>query len=97
MKNILKFSIAVLLMAMYACKDYKPEVDRLNRERDSLISTSFLKDSTIDSFLGDFNGIEASLDSINQIHASITLDRKRDPEMGGTVKDRIRKNMESIA
>ncbi|HOZ83122.1 MAG TPA: hypothetical protein PLU85_04435 [Bacteroidia bacterium] len=97
MKNILKFSVVFLFLAVYACKDYKPEVDRLNRERDSLINTSFLKDSTIDSFLGDFNGIEASLDSINQIHAAITLDRKRDPEMGGTVKDRIRKNMESIA
>lgn len=96
MKHYLKFSY-VLLLVLFSCKDYKPEVDRLNRERDSLINSSSLKDSTIDSFLGDFNDIEASLDSINQIHAAITLDRKNDPEMGGTVKDRIRRNMESIS
>lgn len=95
MKNYLKYSY-VLLMMLFSCKDYKPEVDRLNHERDSLINNSNLKDSTIDSFLGDFNEIEASLDSINQIHAAITLDRKNDPEMGGTVKDRIRRNMENI-
>ncbi|MBS1763703.1 MAG: hypothetical protein JSS90_01920 [Bacteroidetes bacterium] len=95
MKHYLKFSY-VLLLVLFSCKDYKPEVDRLNRERDSLINNSSLKDSTIDSFLGDFNEIEASLDSINQIHSAITRDRKNDPEMGGTVKDRIRRNMESI-
>jgi uncharacterized coiled-coil protein SlyX len=86
----------VFVLSFASCTDYKPEVDRLNRERDSLINVGTKKDSTIDSFLGDFNAIESSLDSINQIHAAITLDRKRDPEMGGTVKDRIKRNMESI-
>ncbi len=92
-----KFTILCLLVvSVQACKDYKPEVDRLNKERDSLMNVGARKDSTIDVFLGDFNEIEGSLDSINQLHSAITLDRKSDPEMGGTVKDRIRKNMESI-
>ena len=90
------FSVFVLFTTLYSCKDYKPEVDRLNRERDSLITNGVRKDSTIDVFLGDFNSIESSLDSINQMHMAITMDAKSDPEMGGTVKDRIRKNIDNI-
>lgn len=89
-------SFIVVICSLFACKDYKPEVDRLNKERDSLITVGVKKDSTIDVFLGDFNSIETSLDSINQMHMAITMDAKSDPEMGGTVKDRIRKNIENI-
>lgn len=85
-----------IFSGLFSCKDYKPEVDRLNKERDSLINVGVKKDSTIDVFLGDFNDIEGSLDSINQLHSVITLDQKSDPEMGGTVKDRIRKNIDNI-
>ncbi len=89
-------SLFSILFLLTACKDYKPEVDRLNKERDSLITSAVRKDSTIDVFLGDFNSIESSLDSVNQLHMAITMDAKSDPEMGGTVKDRIRRNIENI-
>ncbi len=89
-------SAGILITSLFSCKDYKPEVDRLNKERDSLITAGVRKDSTIDVFLGDFNSIESSLDSINQLHMAITMDAKSDPEMGGTVKDRIRKNIDNI-
>lgn len=88
--------IAVISTFIFSCKDYKPEVDRLNTERDSLIRLGGTKDSTIDSFLGDFNAIDASLDSVNQMHMAITIDTKNNPEMGGDVKERIRKNIDNL-
>lgn len=81
---------------LFSCKDYKPEVDRLNLERDSLIRLGGFKDSTVNSLLGDFNAIDISLDSINQLHTAITLDTKSNPEMSADVKERIRKNIENI-
>jgi uncharacterized coiled-coil protein SlyX len=95
----MKQYIALAAMAatlIFSCKDYKPEVDRLNHVRDSLLHAGGEKDSTIDGFLGNFNSINSSLDSINQLHNAITMDQKDNPEMKGTVKDRIRQNIESI-
>ncbi|HNR19467.1 MAG TPA: hypothetical protein PKN75_05025 [Bacteroidia bacterium] len=87
---------SIICSVFFSCKDYKPEVDRLNLERDSLIRLGGTKDSTVNSLLGDFNAIDASLDSINQLHTAITLDTKSNPEMNADVKERIRKNIENI-
>lgn len=96
MKNYLMITAVLCSLVIYSCKDYKPEVDRLNHERDSLLRAGGLKDSTLDVFLGDFNSIDASLDSINQLHQAIMMDQKSNPETDANVKDRIRMNIESI-
>lgn len=95
MKRILLLAFLAITVT-FSCKDYKPEVDRLNLERDSLLRLGGEKDSTVNSLLGDFNAIDASLDSINQLHTAITLDTKSNPEMSANVKERIQKNIENI-
>ncbi|MBK7854899.1 MAG: hypothetical protein IPJ79_08345 [Bacteroidetes bacterium] len=87
---------SIICSVFFSCKDYKPEVDRLNLERDSLIRLGGTKDSTVNSLLGDFNAIDASLDSINQLHTAITLDTKSNPEMNADVKERIRKILKTL-
>lgn len=96
LKNYFFIIAALCSLVIYSCKDYKPEVDRLNHERDSLLRAGGLKDSTIDVFLADFNGIDASLDSINQLHQAITMDQKNNPEMNETVQQRIQTNIQTL-
>lgn len=94
MKKLLFFALTAITIS--SCHDYKPEIDRLNHDRDSLINLGIRKDSTVDSFLGTLNGIESNLDSINRLHQTISMDTKSNPEMGGDVKQRINQNIENI-
>jgi hypothetical protein len=79
------------------CKDYKPEMERAIAERDSILTLSATKDSSISSFIESMNEIESNLDSITRTQVAIARESGNGTEMSQDVKDRISFNIDVIS
>jgi peptidoglycan hydrolase CwlO-like protein len=96
MKKILGFlSIATII---YGCggPDYKSEVERMMKERDSLMTQYDAKDSMINGYMQDIADIQASIENLTQQEAMINKSDFNNPEASTTAKQNILNNVESI-
>lgn len=100
MKNpIVKFSFGVVMamLTLAGCgPDYKMEVERMMRERDSLMSVYDAKDSVITGYMNDINAIQASLDSLTLQEEILQRDTKNDPEAAKNVKAKAQEQINAI-
>ncbi len=100
MKNsLLKISYAVVitLLVMQGCgPDYKMEVERMMRERDSLMGQFSMKDSVITSYMNDVNEIQASLDSLTLQEEILQRNTTNDPEASKDAKLKAKEQIEAI-
>ena len=94
-----KYLLVVVAFAfLYGCKDHEAEnrIAQLLKEKDSLMLTENQKDSSINSFVGSFNEIEANLDSVKKHQSIVTLKSKNKNELSPNAKDRINEDIKMI-
>ncbi|MFN5325284.1 MAG: hypothetical protein ACK5C5_10225 [Bacteroidota bacterium] len=97
--TLMPMAIVVLSggLILPGCKDYKPEMERAIAERDSILTLSATKDSSISSFIESMNEIESNLDSITRTQVAIARESGNGTEMSQDVKDRISFNIDVIS
>ncbi len=106
MKNSI-FLFAVLIV-MASCHDYKRDVQNLLVQKDSLLTVSETKDSSILDFLNGYNEIQANLDSIKKMENLVNIKSRNVQEMSSVrkmmiledvqlINDLLQKNREQIA
>lgn len=94
-KNLL----SILLISAFASScgpDYKAEVDRMIRERDSLMTMYDNKDSLINSYMQDINEIQSSIAGLVQQEETLARNTANDPEASLDSKAAILNDIESI-
>ncbi|MFM7015579.1 MAG: hypothetical protein ACKOX3_04555 [Bacteroidota bacterium] len=96
MKKIL--GIIAVATLLYSCggPDYKSEVERMMKERDSLMTQYDAKDSMINGYMQDIADIQASIENLTQQEAMINKSDLNNPEASTTAKQNILNNVESI-
>ena len=73
MKNILiAGAAAILLVTGCTNKEQENQILSLNQERDSILTSSFEKDQSIDEFIDAFEAIEGNLTMISEKQKNIT-------------------------
>lgn len=88
-------ALAILLMA--GCgPDYKLEVERMMRERDSLMAQYDAKDSVINGYMNDISDIQSSLDSLTLQEEIVQRNTANDPEAAKDAKLKAREQIEAI-
>ena len=80
------FFFGIILLFMVSCHNYKKDAERLSVVRDSLQQEGAIKDSSIVSFLGDFNEIQANLDSIKKLENLVTVESRSNNELKSSQK-----------
>lgn len=88
------FVVAAVLVAA-GCHDYKADIDKLQKEKQDIMTSATYKDSTLMSYVNEINEIETNLSAIEQKQASISENSKSN-ELKGTQIDRINENIRSI-
>jgi len=76
--------------------NYKTEVERMMKERDSLMAQYDAKDSMINGYMQDIAEIQASIENLTQQEAMINKSDLNNPESTTTAKQNILNNVESI-
>lgn len=94
MKKHLLILIPVIALA-FGCHDYKADIDKLQNEKQQLAQATSYKDSTIMSYISEFNEIETNISAIEQKQASIS-ESSRTNELKGTQIQRINENINAI-
>ena len=94
-----KYLLILIVSALFfGCKDHEAEnkIVLMQKAQDSLVSLQNSKDSSINSFVGSFNEIEANLDSVKKHQAIVVAKSKSKGEMSQNVKDRINDDIKLI-
>jgi uncharacterized protein (DUF3084 family) len=95
MKNILLF--AGIAMLMISCgPDYKTEVERMMRERDSLMAQYDAKDSVINGYMQDISEIQTSIESLTAQEEMLNREGANNTEITQDAKTRIMGDIEGI-
>jgi DNA repair exonuclease SbcCD ATPase subunit len=97
MKNYFLGMLAgsVLLTSLIGCDANKKEVEKLKREKDSLMYQINTKDSVVNTYVGSFNEIEENLATIKQKESILSSNRKG-TELSDNAKDRINEDIQTI-
>ena len=94
-----KYLLILIVSALFfGCKDHEAEnkIVLMQKAQDSLVSLQNSKDSSINSFVGSVNEIEANLDSVKKHQAIVVAKSKSKGEMSQNVKDRINDDIKLI-
>lgn len=95
MKNILL--LAGITMLMISCgPDYKTEVERMMRERDSLMAQYDAKDSVINGYMQDIAEIQTSIEGLTAQEEMLNREGASNPEISQDAKTRIMGDIEGI-
>lgn len=95
MKNIL--IIAGLSVLMASCgPDYKAEVERMMRERDSLMAQYDAKDSVINGYMQDISEIQASIEGLTMQEELLKSEGGNNPEVSQDAKTKIIGDIDAI-
>lgn len=94
-KSILLVSIGILALASCG-PDYKAEVDRMKRERDSLMVMFDSKDSLISGYMSDIMNIQMSLDSLTMQEEMLMRSNPNDPEASQDAKIKAQNSIKAI-
>ncbi|CAN5624303.1 hypothetical protein BH11BAC2_BH11BAC2_26590 [soil metagenome] len=95
MKNILGIFGLCLLLASCG-PDYKIEVERMMRERDSLMAQYDAKDSVINGYMQDISEIQTSIDGLTRQEEMLSRSASNDPEASPDAKTKILNDVEAI-
>src|SRR5690242_8842418 len=93
MKNYLL--IATILFFVTACSN-QSEVDKANRERDSLAAILNERDSSMTEFMASYNEIERNLDSVAVRQNIVTENTQNSGEFKATSKEKINAQIAAI-
>src|SRR5438045_1541999 len=93
-KYLIAAAMGLLIMA--SCNNHQAELDRANRERDSLMAVVNDRDSSINDFLESFNEIQMNLDSVTTRGNVISRSMQNQNELKTTAKERINENIAAI-
>ena len=95
MKNILL--LAGITMLMISCgPDYKTEVERMMRERDSLMAQYDAKDSVINGYMQDIAEIQTSIEGLTAQEDMLNREGANNTEISQDAKTRIMGDIEGI-
>lgn len=95
MKNILL--LAGITMLMISCgPDYKTEVERMMRERDSLMAQYDAKDSVINGYMQDIAEIQTSIEGLTAQEEMLNREGANNTEISQDAKTRIMGDIEGI-
>lgn len=95
MKNLLL--ITGIAMLISSCgPDYKAEVERMMRERDSLMAQYDAKDSVINGYMQDISEIQTSIETLTQQEEMLKGEGANNPEVSQDAKTRIMGDIEAI-
>jgi hypothetical protein len=92
MKKYIPPLLAVMLL-LFSCKSYKKEFTQVSLERDSLIYSADMKDSSLRLFMAAFDEVEANLDTITQKQDALEQDSMQLIEVKGDQRERINDNI----
>lgn len=95
MKNSLVIVGLSLLIASCG-PDYKAEVERMMRERDSLMAQYDAKDSVINGYMQDIAEIQTSIETLTQQEQLLDREGASNPEISQDAKVKIMGNIEAI-
>ncbi len=94
MKNLL--SVLGICMLLASCgPDYKSEVAKMQRERDSLMAQYDAKDSVINGYMQAINEIQTSIDDLTRQEQMLSR-TGNDPEASTDAKTKIMNNIDAI-
>ncbi len=95
MKNLL--SILGISILLTSCgPDYKAEVDRMNRQRDSLMAQYDAKDSVINGYMQDISEIQTNIDGLTHQEEMLNRTTANNPEATQDSKTKIMNDIEAI-
>ena len=95
MRNILL--LAGITMLMISCgPDYKTEVERMMRERDSLMAQYDAKDSVINGYMQDIAEIQTSIEGLTAQEEMLNREGANNTEISQDAKTRIMGDIEGI-
>ena len=95
MKNYF-IGAAISLVMLQSCNNNKAELERVNRERDSLMAVVNDRDSSLNDFLESYNEIQMNLDSVAARGNVISRNMDNQNELKATAKERINENIAAI-
>ncbi len=93
MKKNLLFIASLLFFT--ACHNYQADIDKLEGQKNELVSSANFKDSTIAAFINEINDIESNLATIEIKQSKVAL-ATADGELKMKQVDRIKENIASI-
>lgn len=97
MRNLLILTIIGLMTAMSGCTEkYKKEIERLQRETDSLKAETVERDTLTMTYVKAFNAIQQNLDEIKMRERLITEISEADPEKRKSMEEQINRDIEAI-
>lgn len=94
----MKTKILILCVAtvIFGCgPDYKSEVERLKAQQDSLMTIQITKDSLMNSYMNDFNEIQASIESLAH-QEKLLAEQSANNELTPDAKTKILNNIQSF-
>ncbi len=97
--SIMKKLVPILfagISLLFSCKSYKKEFTQVSLERDSLIYSADMKDSSLRLFMTAFDEIESNLDTITQKQDALEQDSMQIIEIKGDQRERINDNIRII-
>ncbi len=90
----------VLAILIGGCKNNPAtndaEINKVSKQRDSLMELSIRKDSAINAFVSSFTEIENNLVSIKQKENLLSVHSKKNAELSGSIKDEVNENIKII-
>lgn len=89
-------SLLIAISLLFSCKSYKKEFTQVSLERDSLIYSADMKDSSLRLFMTAFDEIESNLDTITQKQDALEQDSMQLIEVKGDQRERINDNIRII-
>lgn len=95
MKKLL-FLFGIIGLISSCGPDYKSEVERLQREQDSLRFVELMKDSTINSYMVDINEIQNNIDFLIEQEGMMMQNDVNSPELNPNQKVKIINNIAII-
>ncbi|MBL0308831.1 MAG: hypothetical protein IPP77_03875 [Bacteroidetes bacterium] len=87
--------IIPVLMLLASCHDYKPDIAKLEGEKQDLVVDNTGKDSTIEHFINEVNTIEMNLAAIDTSKRNVVVSTSN-PELRKTQIVRINENIANI-
>ena len=89
------FFYIIAAVAATGCHDYKADCDVLNKQKDSLITESNYKDSTINAFIAGVNQVETNIKAISEKQTEVS-DLSSQHELSKNQFDRINEDITNI-
>lgn len=97
MRNALVLVVLAMVLGLGGCTEkYKKEIERLQRESDSLKAQTAERDTVTMAYVKAFNAIQQNLDEIKMRERLITEIQEADPEKRKSMEEQINRDIEAI-